>query len=60
MDHVAGGLLEAGLADVMASFFVVDDGADPGCEVGIRVAAAHAGVEVVVGLGEEAGAQRAV
>ena len=60
VDHAAGGLEEAGLADVVAGLFALDDGANPLGEIVVGGAAVHETGEIVVGLGEEAGADFAV
>src|ERR1700733_3959679 len=60
VDHAAAGLEEAGLADVVAGLLLHDHVADIGCEIVVRAAAVQDAVEVVVGLGEEAGADLAV
>ena len=60
MDHGAAGLFEAGLADVVAGLLAVDYLADVGGEGVVCGSALHAACQVVVGLGEEAGADFAV
>src|SRR6185369_12253427 len=60
VDHGAGGGEEIGFADVVASFFLVDDGDDVGAEIVVGGATAHTAVEVVLEDGEEAGANLAV
>jgi hypothetical protein len=60
MDHVARRLLEARLADVMAGLLLHHDTTNIRCEVLVGSAAAHLAVEVVIGVGEKAGAEAAV
>src|SRR5882757_5198724 len=60
VDHAAAGLEEAGLADVVAGFLLRDDVANVAGEVIVRTTAVEHAVEIVVGLGKEAGADLAV
>ncbi len=60
MHHGAGGLEELGFADVMAGLFLLDGADDVLAEFGVCGAGFHAGVEIVLGLREEAGADFAV
>ncbi len=60
VDHGAGRLEEAGFADVVAGFLALHGAVDVGAELGVGGAGAHAAVEVVLDLGEQAGADFAV
>ena len=60
MHHVARRLLEAGLADVVACFLAHDHAPYIRGQVLVGSTAQHFAVEVVVGLREETGAERAV
>jgi hypothetical protein len=60
VDHGAGWFEETGFTDMVASFLFIDGADDVVGELGIGLAAAHAAVEVVFNLGEEAGTDFAV
>ena len=60
MHHAAGGFQESGLADVMAGFLLFDRRDNEISKFRVCAAATGDSVEVVVGLGEEAGADFAV
>ena len=60
MHHAAGGFQESGLADVMARFLLFDRRDNEISKFRVCAAATGDSVEVVVGLGEEAGADFAV
>lgn len=60
MDHGAGGLEESGLANVVASLLALDDAVDVTAQFVVGFAGTHVTVQVVVDLGEEAGANFSV
>src|ERR1700761_4315486 len=56
MHHAAGGVQEAGFADVMTSLLAFDDAPNPRTHVFVRSAAMHQPDEIVIALREKAGA----
>src|SRR6202522_4548272 len=60
MDHRTRGFQEFRLPDVVARFFSLDDAENVGAQLFIRLAGAHAAVEIVFHLREQAGANFAV
>src|SRR5205823_6403377 len=58
--HAARGLLETGLANMVARLFFADDGMDVGDELGIGVAGAHAPGKAVIEDGEKTGTDLSV
>ena len=60
VDHGPRGLEEAGFTDVVAGFFLVDGLHDVVGKFRVGLPGAHAAVEIVLDLGEEAGADFAV
>jgi len=60
VDHVARGLQESGFANVVARLLVLDSVFNERGQVGVIAATAEDPVKIVVGLGEEAGADLAV